>query len=235
MELYYGSRGDEGEGQTIGDIEGRTIHSDGTIIPFTGKPYEKLIEKTRGSKVMSKVFSMPDVQVGSIIEYRYQIRYSDYWYYFPEWLIQSELFTRKAHYLWKPTNLNIADDYIGQIRWTPILPPSTEVKETQLPGNSLRAGQILLDLNMHDVPPIPDEDHMPPISNLSYRVLFYDNTYRTGDEFWKSEGKKRSKERDKFIGPGPSVGAAVKEFTAPTDTQTEATQALRSRDEDGEH
>ncbi len=32
-------------GYTVGDIQGRTIHSDGTIIPFTGKPYEKVVDK----------------------------------------------------------------------------------------------------------------------------------------------------------------------------------------------
>jgi hypothetical protein len=32
---------------TITDAAGRTIHSDGTVIPFTGKPYEKTIVKSR--------------------------------------------------------------------------------------------------------------------------------------------------------------------------------------------
>ena len=50
-------------GYTVGDIQGRTIHPDGTIIPFTGKPFEKLIEKSRDSKLMAKVFTMPDVEV----------------------------------------------------------------------------------------------------------------------------------------------------------------------------
>src|SRR5215468_697668 len=67
VELGYGSHHDGG-GFTVGDIAGRTIHPDGTIIPFTGKPYEKLIEKTHEYKRMAKVFTLPDVQVGSIIE-----------------------------------------------------------------------------------------------------------------------------------------------------------------------
>ena len=29
-------------------ITGRTIHPDGTIIPFTGKPYLKVLEKGQG-------------------------------------------------------------------------------------------------------------------------------------------------------------------------------------------
>ena len=44
VELNY-AHGREGAGYTVGDIAGRTIHPDGTVIPFIGKPYEKLIEK----------------------------------------------------------------------------------------------------------------------------------------------------------------------------------------------
>ena len=60
-------------GFTVNDIEGRTIHPDGTIIPFTGKPFEKTIEKAQGFKAKEKVFTLPDVTVGSILEYRYKI------------------------------------------------------------------------------------------------------------------------------------------------------------------
>ena len=41
----------------ITDIQGRTIHSDGTVIPFTGKPYEKLLFKTAKMQYRAKVFS----------------------------------------------------------------------------------------------------------------------------------------------------------------------------------
>ena len=120
---------------TVEDIQGRTIHSDGTIIPFTGKPYEKLIEKTQGVKFMAKVFTMPDVQVGSIIEYRYKLRYDDNRFKAPDWYIQSDLWTRKGHYLWKPIDLSDTNMVLtgerGQVKstiaWTPILPQGTEV------------------------------------------------------------------------------------------------------------
>ena len=60
---------------------------------------------------------------------------------------------------------------------------------------------------------------MPPISSLSYRVLFYYSPYSTSEEYWKNEGKHWSKLRDKFIGPGPGVRAAVQDLTTPSDTQ----------------
>jgi Domain of Unknown Function with PDB structure (DUF3857)/Transglutaminase-like superfamily len=224
VELNYA----RGEGaQTVEDIQGRTIHPDGTVIPFTGKPYDKLVEKTQGIKVMAKVFSLPDVEVGSIIEYRYHLRQDDRWFSAPQWYIQSDLFTRKAHYQWQPTDHElIASDDRGQltnaISWTPILPAGVELKQTRLPPTQFgHDGQLIFDLNMHDVMPAPNEDFMPPVSSLTYRVLFYYSPYRTGDDFWKGETKYWAKQRDKFIGPGPLVTAAVHDLVAPSDTQAQ--------------
>jgi hypothetical protein len=230
---YYSTRDGNGSSFsiTVGDIEGRTIHSDGTIIPFTGKPYDKLIEKTKETKHMAKVFSLPDVQVGSIIEYRYSRRLDDNRFLSPQWYVQSDLFTRKAHYLWRPTDKPlISSDDRGQltntIAWAPLLPASAQVKQTRLPGTSMHDSQLILELNISDVPPAPEEEYMPPISSLTYRVLFYYSPYRTQDEYWKSEGKHWSKERDKFINPGSGVTAAVRELTLPSDTQDQKLRKL---------
>jgi hypothetical protein len=224
VELKQYSSSDHG-GYSVDGIAGRTIHSDGTVIPFTGKPFEKLIEKGQGYKEMAKVFTLPDVEVGSIIEYRYQLRYGDNYYISPSWYVQSELFTRRAHYLWRPTSdtLVTSDDKGGQltsgIAWTPILPKGADFKQTRLPASGYENGQLVIELNMHDIPRTPDEEFMPPIASLSYRVLFYYTPYRSLDDFWKNEGKRWAKARDKFIGPGNKVSAAVRDLVAPTDTQ----------------
>jgi len=220
VELSY-AKVTYGGGFTVEDIQGRTIHADGTIIPFTGKPYEKLIEKTQGVKVMAKVFTLPDVEVGSILEYRYKLRYSDNSLRSPDWYIQTDLWTRKSHYLWKPINLNgniVVTGERGQtksfIAWASVLPQGATVTQTPILGTD----QTLMELNVHDIPPAPEEDYMPPISSFTYRVLFYYAGYRTVDEFWKNEGKYWAKTQDKFIGPGSAVTAAVKDLVAPTDT-----------------
>jgi hypothetical protein len=221
-------------GRTVEEIQGRTIHPDGSIISFTGKPYQKLIEREHRSKFMAEVFSLPDVEVGSIIEYRYKLRYGDHILYNPQWYIQSELWTRKAHYQWKPIDLNRNMNVTGErgqlktiIAWTPILPPGAEVKQTLLPPTTaFLNGQVVLDLDVHDIPPAPSEEHMPPMQSFSYRVLFYYSAFRTADEFWKSEGKYWANSRDKFIGPGSGVSAAVKDLITPSDTQDQKLRKL---------
>jgi hypothetical protein len=228
VELQYAHL--SGGSLNVEDIQGRTIHPDGTIIPFTGKPYDKLVEKTQGVKFMAKVFSLPDVEVGSILEYRYKLRLDDNWFMAPQWYVQSHLFTRQAHYSWRPTDHQlITSDDRGQVTnavaWTPILPLGTELKQTRLPPTETgHDGQLIFDLNMQNVPPAPNEDYMPPVSSFTYRVLFYYTPYRTGDDFWKNEGKHWAKLRDKYIGPGPVVSAAVKDIVSQTDT---ADQKLR--------
>jgi hypothetical protein len=220
VELSY-AKAHNGGGFNVEDIQGRTIHPDGTIIPFTGKPYEKLIEKTQGVKVMAKVFTLPDVEVGSILEYRYKLRYDDNSLKSPDWYIQSDLWTRKGHYAWKPINLNgniVVTGERGQtksfIAWASVLPQGATVTQTPIIGTD----QTLMELNVHDIPPAPEEDYMPPISSFTYRVLFYYAGYRTVDEFWKNEGKYWAKTEDKFIGPGSAVTAAVKDLVVATDT-----------------
>lgn len=212
----------EGANFTVDDVEGRTIHSDGTIIPFTGKPYEKLIEKGKGVKVMAKVFTLPDVQIGSILEYRYKIHYDDEYYVSPQWYIQSDLYKRKVHYVWKPTShdmINGRGDMVSAIAWFPILPDDAKLKRTELPAtNSFNPPQQMFELSTHDIPPAPHDDYMPPISSLTYRVLFYYTTYRTGAEFWTREGKAWNKDRDKFVGTGHGVTSAVQQIVAPADT-----------------
>ena len=181
---------------------------------------------------MAKVFTMPDVEVGSIIEYRYTLRYDEDYFYSPDWFIQSELYMRKGHYVWRPTSKQLLskrgghEQLTNSIEWFPILPSGTEVKQTRLPGVGFQEGQLILELNVHDVPPAPKEEYMPPIASFTYRVLFFYSAYRTADEFWKSEGKFWSKDSDKFIGPGPKVSSAVRELTAPADTPDQKLRKL---------
>jgi hypothetical protein len=225
--------GEDSAGYTINAIAGRTIHSDGTIIPFTGKPFEKLVSKGQGFKVMSKVFTLPDVEVGSIIEYRYELRYDDNHYIPPSWFIETSLYTRKAHYLWRPTDLQLTtkgehgEELTSTVAWSPVLPPGFEVKQNRLPGgNSSDGGQLIIELNIHDIPPAPVEEYMPPLGSLSYRVRFYYTAFRSADEYWKNEGKGWSKNNEKFIGPGNKVKAAVNDLVAPTDTPDQKLRKL---------
>jgi hypothetical protein len=228
VELQYARfHNDTGfSGYSIEDVQGRTIHPDGTIIPFTGKPYEKLVERTHSTKVMAKVFTMPDITVGSILEYRYKLRYDENFFEAPSWFLQSRLFTRNAHYTWLPVDLksimlvNARDQAADKIAWSSFLPHGAQVVQTRtLQGEKL-------ELSLQDIRPVPEEDFMPPIQSFTYRVLFYYTAYHSADEFWKNEGKFWAKKQDKFIGPGSVIDAAVKDIVTPSDTSDQKLRKL---------
>jgi hypothetical protein len=212
-------------GTTVDEIEGRTIHPDGTIIPFSGKPYEKLIVKSGDVKVKAKVFTLPSVDVGSIIEYRYKIRLDDNYFQEPRWMIQSDLYTRKAHYMWRPTGHDLVNDkgdlVSGRIAWSPILPPGAQIKQSDV-----MTGGKQWELDIQDVPPLPHEDYMPPLDSVSYRVLFYYTPYHSIQEFWTSTGKEWSKNVDRFVGPSGKVADYAKSLVSATDTEDQKARKL---------
>jgi hypothetical protein len=213
---YVSTSGDyewSGDDKTLGSIAGRTIHPDGTIIPFTGKPYKKTYVKTGNAKYQAMIFTLPDVEVGSIIEYRYDTRISDNMYEAPDWIIQGELYVKSAHYAWYPTIHDLVDNKqrsIDSISWFPILPPDAKIERREMPAAGFaNAPQHVYELTVKDVPPQVKEEYMPPIANYSYRVLFNFSPYRSGDEYWKSEGKDWSKRTNSFEKPNSDLTKAT--------------------------
>ena len=215
----------EGRVFKVTDVSGRTIHADGTVIPLTAKPIDKLVVKNARYKVMEKVFSMPDVQVGSIIEYRWDLRYDDNSFSSPEWYIQQPVFVHKAHYHFVPTktaNTIIHTDARGHenavssLLYTFSLPAGTKVRE----------GVDGYDLALENIKALPDEDYMPPLQSFSYRVIFYYSPWRTGDEFWREEGKYWSKDVDRFANPTGKMHEAVQGIVAPNDTDQQKVEKI---------
>src|ERR1700757_2131337 len=58
----------------IAAISGRTIHADGTTVPLNVKPEDLMKVKEGETEIREVVFSLPSVEVGSIIEFYYQVR-----------------------------------------------------------------------------------------------------------------------------------------------------------------
>src|SRR5690349_10336492 len=93
VELPYNARG-----YSITEISGRTIHPDGSDVPFEGKPFDKRVLKGKGIRYKVKTFTLPDVQVGSILDFHYNLRYPDNRVVPPEWSVQEGLFQKKASF-----------------------------------------------------------------------------------------------------------------------------------------
>jgi len=64
-------------GGTPPRIEGRTIHADGTVVPLNGKAEDLLVEKSTSRHMDVRVFTLPSVEIGSILEYRWTLPNSE--------------------------------------------------------------------------------------------------------------------------------------------------------------
>jgi len=205
VELPYNDRNFD-----IAAIHGRTIHSDGTIIPFEGKPFEKVIVKGKDLRYKVKTFTMPDVQVGSIIEYKYELRYNDDIVFEPHWILQEDLFQQHLHFVFKPSDRDIVLPHgrIGKgLAWTWMTPNKEQ------PVNS----HGTIEISLENVPAFVEDEYLPPENVLKYYVFFYYQTERNSDEFWKDEGKFWSKDVDHFAKPD-AVASALGSITVPSDT-----------------
>jgi hypothetical protein len=198
---------------SIAEVQGRTIHGDGAIIPFTGKPYQKQIAGSKNDTLAESVFTMPDVQVGSILEYRYVLRYNAMSASPPQWYIQRDLFLRTGKYEFLPSShdlINSRGDIFHGAVYTTVLPKGDAVK--YIPA------QDRYELVVRNVPPIPQEDLMPPLHSLSYRVLFYYTAAHSPDEYWNTEGRYWSKDVNKFMS-SPNLSAVAGKIVSPSDPE----------------
>ena len=226
VELPY-QRGDF----KITDIHARTIHSDGSIVPLTGKPEDLLISKGPDKSFGRMVFTLPSAEVGCILEYRYQLRYDDKHFSSPYWQMQRDYFAHKEHYSFTPfkaflkgfqnqTSSFLVDEHgnaVNSLIWWMQLPPGANLVTDA-------TGRYSIDLT--DIPAIPDEDYMPPIGSFLYHIRFYYKSAFSGGDFWVTEAKRWSKEVDHFAEPTKPIKEAVAGLVASSDSEIDKAKKL---------
>jgi hypothetical protein len=189
----------------VSAIRGRTIHADGTVIPLTAKPSDLVDVKAKDYQMNKMVFTLPDAQVGSILEYRLELQYDDSVVMSPNWKIQQPYFVHKAHYFFSPSSSGYITNSRGE--------PMDHIMFLVIGRNPLRPvrdalGHFTLDAT--DIPAIPDEDWMPPLNSLNSRVEFYYTHATSSAEFWGTEAKNWEKDTTRFA----SVSKTIKDAAA---------------------
>ena len=169
----------------------------------------------------AKVFSLPDVETGSILEYRYKLRYDD------NSVISPDLEHSAAH-LHPQSALSLRAHRAGslshidkgsattQLAYSQILPKDDKVVETR----------GVYDLDVENIPGLPQEEYEPPMGAFAYRVRFYYTSVRSPQEYWNSYGKTWSHDVDKFASPSLRHHRRGKELTSGATTQDEKLNKL---------
>src|SRR5882672_1976663 len=116
------------QSENITNIHARTIKPDGSIVNFDGKVFEKTIHKAKGVKYLAKTFTLPDIQIGGIIEYYYTDDFKEFSLFDSHWILSDELFTKKAQFSLKPYTGSFENPW--RLRWTwQRLPTGAEPKQ----------------------------------------------------------------------------------------------------------
>lgn len=195
--------------ENVRGIQARTIHPDGTVINFTGTIYDKSVVERTGVKLMAKTFTLPDVQIGSIIEYRYRHDLPAGFVFDSHWILSQDLFTQFAKY-----SLNPYRGFTLRYSWPQGLPSNTEPPKEH-------SGRIRLETR--DVPAFVTEEYMPPEGVLKYQVDFiYDDAVlraeRDPDVFWQRYAKRKFGEIEKFLNQRRAMAEAVAQTVEPGDS-----------------
>ena len=204
------------ESYKIDAISGRTIHSDGSVYPLTTKPTDLMDFKTSGYQKNMAVFTLPNVEVGSILEYRMKVKYKLSEFALPTWHVQRPYFVHKAHYSYRPDMSIVNSAYSLSISGR--IPDGTQL---------VRDKKGVQSLDVTDVPASPDEDWMPPINTFRFLIDFY-FTAATSDreEYWKATKKSWAASVFDWTFPTAGLKKIADGIVSPADSEEVKAQKL---------
>jgi len=217
---------------TISQVSGRTVQPDGRVIPWDGQPVDKIVLHDHGLRVHVKAFTLPSVQVGSILDYRYALHFPEDSRNAPEWLVQNELFEKKVVFKFVPTKYqpksdslrgdNGSYDRIGasnleqvntEYAWVNHLPPGKQPEDHMTQADQYN----WVGLEMNDVVPAPHEPDLPPAPVVGWRVAMFYRVQSKPDAYWKGAGKAWDKNVETFLGHNGGVSQAVAQLVETAD------------------
>jgi len=197
------------------NFEARSIRPDGTIVPFTGKPADKLVAKYKSLSLNQKTAAIPDVQVGSIVEYRYTIKWETGWLYDSVWQVQDNLPTRDAEF---SLRYNTGGGY--GISWlTYFLPQTMQPKDDK----------GVVRLAVHNIPGLEKESNMPPESEVRARVEFMYGTSSKPEDYWKEQATQWTKWAEEYMNKKKAAQAEVSAVVGASDTPDQKLRKLYAR------
>lgn len=195
-------------GRMLKELAARTIHPDGTIFDYKGKPFEKTVFKTRGLSHTVAAFTLPNVTIGSIIEYRYVLGLPPHVVdQISAWPIQQDLFTLKEDLRFRAYQ-GVVEVPTERKRGTPRSQVSYTYVNQVDPTPPEETNDNLVHMELTNVPPFEREEYMPPEDEFKTELYFYYGGRETAspETFWDEWARIESEYKEKFIGNFREVG-----------------------------
>jgi transglutaminase-like putative cysteine protease len=206
----------------VEEIQARVTSPSGKAENFSGQVYDKEVVKMKKFRYNAKTFSLPDVEIGAVIEYSYRLHWhSDIpdvfknpakylirepiAYPAAEWEIQQDLPVRHGRFTLRPIKGARTGTYSQGL-------PADAVKRT------LPDGTVELEVNY--VPAFQKEEYSPPEENLKVRAeVFYGlGMYSDPSYYWLGLARREAEYYDRFIGKSKEARKEVERFLSPGDS-----------------
>jgi len=205
----------------VEEIQARVTSASGKAENFSGAIYDKEIVKLRKFRYNIKAFTLPNVEIGSVIEYSYRLHWhsdipdvfknpSQYLiresiaYPAADWEIQQDIPVRHGHFSLHPFKAARTVTYMQNL-------PKDAVNRT------LPDGSVELEVNF--VSGFQKEDYSPPEENLKIRVDVYYILNLNSDPtfYWLSLAHYEADSYNKFIGNPKDLHNEAERILSPSD------------------
>ena len=216
----------------VEEIKARTVGPEGKPEEFAGQILERELVKGKKYRVNAKVLTLPNVQVGSTIEYSYRLHFkenipdlfrhpsgylvtSGFAYPAAEWVVQQDLFVRHGHFT------------LHGVKGAEIREHSVAMPKDV---NTRRLSDGSIEMDIVNVPAYEEEGYSPPEENLRTRIdLYYAVGFYTTDYYWKDVAKRRAEQIDPFVKKSKAIEREAAQLFSAGDTQEAKLRKIYAR------
>jgi hypothetical protein len=187
----------------IKEVAARTIKPDGSVVELKKDDiFERVVVKASGVKVKAKTFSLPGVEPGSVIEYRWKEIRRDSFTLYEEFEFARDIPVQQVRYFIKPLS-NTVYGMRAQTFHTGMTPFQKE-----------KDG--FFSMTMTNVPAFREEPRMPPEHAVRpWMLVFYSaENNSSAQQFWANYGKEVYDQHKPMMKAGDDVKRAAAEATA---------------------
>lgn len=225
----------------ITGLEARVVTPDGKEHPFRGQVFDKTAVRYRKTRVAMKTFALPDVAVGSIIDYRYTLEpdskggalysaltdviafYSGFGQQPEEggipdtaklWAMPCKSWDVQEDLFTKKAKFSTTSNgfWAHALFGGPCRLAWIGVGLKDAAPDFKKGGGVSIELS--DIPAFEDEEYAPPEESLRKSIdLFYvDSKVKDSTEYWKRESRDWQRGVEEFLGKPDKLAATAKEI-----------------------
>jgi hypothetical protein len=231
-------------------IRANVVRPDGKAIPFNGVMFDKTVVQVGGFKRMVKTFALPDVEVGSILEYTYDLKLNlkkaasagslrlerwkpeeggipndlqPYAFTAEVWDFDAPLYTLKAEYTFIPFRSGqfSSGETSFRLGWVSFgLPWGPPVME----------GGVVV-LSVDNIPAREKEEWAAPEEDGRMGVIFFfcSSKVLRALDYWNLEGAGWQKAAEKFIAVNDAIRRESESLTTKAETSLDKVRTLYAR------